>query len=49
MPRVPLHRPQEKPVSHEMACGNDSIQKNLVDMATDVRNLVPKIDIATVT
>jgi hypothetical protein len=48
--RVPFHKPLEtKPVVHEMAVGSDNVHMKAVDMGTDVRNLIPKIDIATVT
>ena len=48
--RVPFHKPLEtKPVVHEIAVGSDNVHMKAVDMGTDVRNLIPKIDIATVT
>ena len=50
MARVPFHKPLEtKPVVHEMAVGTENVTKKAVDMGTDVRNLIPKIDTATVT
>jgi len=48
--RLPFHKPLEtKPVVHEMAVGSDNKIVEGKDMGTDVRNLIPKIDIATVT
>jgi len=48
--RVPFHKPLEtKPIVHEMAVGSDNKIIEGKDMGTDVRNLIPKIDIATVT
>ena len=43
--RLPVHRP----LKHEMAVGNDDVYSRAVDMATDVHNLVPKIDTACLT
>jgi siroheme synthase (precorrin-2 oxidase/ferrochelatase) len=40
---------ESKPLVHEMAVGNDMVNKKVVDMATDVRNLVNKADSATFT
>jgi PB1 domain len=48
--RVPFHKPLEtKPIVHEMAVGSENVHMKAVDIGTDVRNLIPKIDIATVT